>query len=123
MWVVHDLRPTDHARQRQTASDRLRDDHEIRLDVEVLHGEHPPGAPEPGLNLVRHEQDPVPVADSAQALDELRRCGKEAALALLRLEDDRGDVLRGHVRREQALEGGERGRGVGPRYAFGYGAR
>ena len=66
---------------------------EIRLDVEVLHREHPPGAPEPGLHLVRDEDDPVLVADPAQTLDELRRRRQEPALALLRLEHDRGDVI------------------------------
>ena len=44
--------------------------------------------------------------------DERRGRGEEAALALLRLEHDRGDVLRRDVRREHALERRERGRGV-----------
>ncbi len=38
--------------------------------------------------------------------------GQEAALALLRLEHDRRDVIRRHRRHEQALEGTERGGGV-----------
>ena len=87
---------------------------EVRLDAEVLHREHPPGTTEAGLHLVRDQHDPVVVADAPQALDELRWRGQEAALALLRLEDDRGDVLGRDVRREHPLEGGERGRGVRP---------
>ena len=87
---------------------------EVRLDVEVLHREHPTGPPEAGLHLVRDEDDAVLVADPAQALDELGRRRDEAALALLRLEDDRGDVLRRDVGHEQPLERGERRRCVGP---------
>ena len=68
--------------------------------------------PKPGLHLVGDEDDPVLVADRPQALDELRRRREEAALALLRLEDDRRDVVRRDVGREQALERGERRRRV-----------
>ena len=84
------------------------------LDVEVLHREHPPRAAEAGLHLVGDEDDPVLVADSPQTLDELGGRREEAALALLRLEDDRRDVVRRDVRREQPLERGERGLGIGP---------
>ncbi len=92
MRIVHDLGAADDTRQRQPACHRLRNDHEVGLDAEVLHREHSTRAPEPGLHLVRHEQDAVPVADSAQAFHELRGRGQEAALALLRLEHDRRDV-------------------------------
>ena len=68
--VVHDLRPSDHSRERQAARDRLRDEHEVGLDVEVLHREHAGRSPEARLHLVRHEDDAVLVADPAQALDE-----------------------------------------------------
>ena len=114
MRVVHDLGPSDHARERQTAGDRLRDDHEVGLDVEVLHREHPGGPPEARLHLVRNQDDAVLVADPAQPLDELGGRRDEPALPLLRLEHDRGDVLRRHVRDEEPLERGERGSGVGP---------
>ena len=78
----------------QPAGDRLRDDHEIRLDVEVLHGEHAGCPPKARLHLVRDEDDAVVVADPPEALDELGRRGHEPTLALLRLEHDRCDVLR-----------------------------
>ena len=112
MRIVHDLGTADDTRQRQPACHRLRNDHEVGLDAEVLHREHSPSPPEPGLHLVRHEQDAFPVADSAQAFHELRGRGQEAALALLRLEHDRRDVFRRHRRHEQALEGAECGCGV-----------
>ena len=107
--VVHDLCAADHAGQRQATGDRLRDDHQVRLDLEVLHREHATGPPEAGLHLVGDEDDPVLVADSPETLDELCRRRDEPALALLRLEDDRRDVIRRDVGREQALERGERG--------------
>ena len=61
--LVDDGRAADDAGERQTARERLGDDDEVWLDAEVLHREHPPGAAEPGLHLIRHEHDPVPVAD------------------------------------------------------------
>ena len=70
-------------RERQSGGDGLGDDHEIGLDVEVLHREHPPGASEAGLHLVSDEDDPVLVADATEPGDELGGGGNEAALALL----------------------------------------
>ena len=64
---VHDLGGADHARERQPGGDRLRDGHQVGLDAVVLHREHAPGAPEAGLHLVGDEDDPVLVADPAQA--------------------------------------------------------
>ena len=63
-----------------------------------------PGAAEAGLHLVGDEHDPVSVADRAQPFHERARRGDEAALALQRLDHDRGDVLRRDVRLEQPLE-------------------
>ena len=73
--MIHDLCATDHSRERKPAGDGLGDDEEIDLDIEVLHREHPAGATEPGLHLVRHEDDPVLIADSTQTGYELGRCG------------------------------------------------
>ena len=84
--------------ERQAGGDRLGDDDQVRLDGEVLHREHPPRAAEAGLHLVRDQDDPLAVADRAQSFHELRGCGDEAALAELRLEDDRRHLLGGDVR-------------------------
>ena len=87
---------------------------------EVLHREHARRAAEPGLHLVRDEDDAVAVADRAQPCDERRRSGDEASFALLRLEHDRRHVLGGDVRdehRARAVPG--RHRHVTPRYGFG----
>ncbi len=109
--VVHDLRPADHARERQTAGDRLRDDHQVRLDVEVLHREHPrrsgrsPSAPRRPRGRCRacRRSRGGPSTNSARRRD-------EAAFALLGLEDDRGDVIRRDVGHEEPLERRERRR-------------
>ena len=69
--AVHDLGAPDDAREREARGDRLRNRHQVGLDAEVLHREHPPGAPEAGLHLVGDEHDPVPVAELAEALEVL----------------------------------------------------
>ena len=99
--------PSD-AGERQAAGDRLRHGHQVGLDAVVLDREQLAGAAEAGLHLVDDEQDPLAVADRAQPLEELRRRGDEAALALDGLDDDRGDRLGGDLRRERPLERGER---------------
>ena len=113
----------DHAGERKPGGDRLRHDHQVGLDLVVLHREHAARAAEACLHLVRDEHDPLPVADRAQPRDELRRGRHEAALAELRLEDDRGNLGGRHVGREHALDAVERLRAETPRYSFGNGAR
>ena len=90
---VHDLGAAEHARERQAVRDRLRDADQVGLDARVLDREEAAGAAEAGLHLVGDEDDAVAVADLAHACDELGRRDDEAALALHRLEDDRGDGL------------------------------
>ena len=65
MRVIHDRGTPDHSRERKAAGDRLRDRDQVRLDVEVLHREHPCGPPEAGLHLVGDKDDPVLIADPA----------------------------------------------------------
>ena len=69
--AVHDLGAPDDAREREARGDRLRNRDQVGLDAEVLHREHPPGAPEAGLHLVGDEHDPVPVAELAEPLEVL----------------------------------------------------
>jgi hypothetical protein len=66
----------------------------VRGHAEVLDREHLPGAAEPRLDLVDDEQDPVLVAQVAQARHELLRRDVVAALALDGLDEDRRHVLR-----------------------------
>ena len=105
---VHDLRAAEHARERQSAGDRLRNDHEVRLDAVVLDGEHPARAAEARLHLVDDQQDAVLVAEAADARHELGRSNDEAAFALHRLDDDRRHMLGSDLGHECALERCER---------------
>ncbi len=90
---VHDLGPAEHARERQAVGDRLRDADQVGLDAGVLDREELAGAAEAGLHLVGDEDDPVAVAEPANPCEELGRRNVEAALALHRLEHDRGNGL------------------------------
>ena len=99
--------------QRQAAGDRLGDADQIRLDAGLLDREERAGAAEAGLHLVGDEHDAVLVAELAQASQVGRGRGHEPALALDRLDHDRGDRLRSDARRERPAERIERlGRGV-----------
>ena len=113
-----DARPTTPG-EWQAARDRLREHEKVGLDVEVLHGEHPAGSPEPRLHLVGDEDDPVLVADRAQAGDELDGRREKASLALLRLEDDRRDVVGRDMRREHPPQSRERRLAVRPPVSVG----
>ena len=81
------------SRQRQPGRDALGHDQDVRLDVPVLDREHLAGAPEPGLDLVGDEQDPVLAGDLAQARQEPGRRDDVATLAEDGLDDDRGHAL------------------------------
>ena len=59
----------------------------------MLDRPHLAGPPGAGLDLVGDEQDAVLVADPAQALEEAVLGDDVAALALDRLDDDRGDLV------------------------------
>ncbi len=63
-----------------------------------------PGAGKAALDLVGHQHDAVLVADLAQRLQEVGVGAVEAALALHRLDDDRGHPLRFQLGLEQRVE-------------------
>ena len=64
---VHDRGAADDARERKAGGDRLGHRDQVGLDAEVLHGEDAARAAEAGLHLVGDQDDPVLVADRAQA--------------------------------------------------------
>ena len=101
---VHDLRTSQHARERDAGRDRLRDRDQVGLDAEVLDGEGLARTTKARLHLVDHEDDAVLVADPPQALHELAGGNDEAALALDGLDHDRRDVFGRHARLEGVLE-------------------
>ena len=75
--------------EREAAADRLGNRHDVRRDPGALIGEQLAGAPDAGLNLIEHQQQPVLIAQSAQLFQDLRRSDAHPALALDRLDQDR----------------------------------
>ena len=75
--------------------DALGDEQDVGLDAPVLDRPHLPGAAGARLDLVGDEQDAVLGAQLAQALEEAVLGDDVAALALDRLDDDRGDLVAG----------------------------
>ncbi len=71
----------------------------------VLDRPHPAGPAGARLDLVGDEQDPVAIADRAQARQEAVLGHDVAALALDRLDDDRGDLVgRGELVEQDLVE-------------------
>src|SRR5260370_37887133 len=90
---LHDRFPGDDRADRHAAAQALRAEQDVRLDSLVLARPHLPGAPDAALHLVAHEQDPVAVAELAQALQGAGRRGDVAALALDLLDEDSGHAF------------------------------
>ena len=80
----------------------------------MLDREELAGAPEARLDLVDDHNDPVLVAEAADAVEERLRRDDEAALPLDGLDHDRRDGLGGDLRDQRALEGRERLVGARP---------
>ena len=87
------------ARGRKARADRkpsaqaLGQRHDVRRHPGPLVGEQPAGTPHPALHLVQDQQEIVLVAQLAQLLEEARRRGADAALALDRLDQNGGGLL------------------------------
>ena len=94
MPFFHDLGGAHDRTHRQTSRDRLAECHDVRHDAEVLAGEHFAGPPVAGLNLVENQQDPILIAEGAKTQKEVARGDEITALALNRLDENRGDRLR-----------------------------
>ena len=90
--AVGDLRAGDGGAEREAVGDPLGQHHDVRLDAEVLDGEHLAGAAEAGLHLVGDEEDAVAVEDFLDALEVAGRRHQDAALAHHRLGDEGGDI-------------------------------
>jgi hypothetical protein len=117
---VHELGPTRHRGEREPAAERLAPHDEVGLDaVHLIDREHRAGAAHARLHLVVDVDHAVLPADLDQALDEARRGGQEAALALHGLVDDRSHRLGVDLALEQLAHRRQRLRGadaaVGPR--------
>ncbi|MCY1486270.1 hypothetical protein D9M68_199090 [compost metagenome] len=79
--------------EREAAADALGNGHDIRADARPLMGEKLAGAADAGLNLVEDQEQAEFVAEGAQFLHEFLGRGTDAALALDRLDQDRGGLL------------------------------
>jgi hypothetical protein len=84
-----------HGAHRQTAGEWLRERDHVGLDTHLLVGEQRSGASQTALNLVEDERDVACLRHGAQLAQEALVDDANAALALDRLDDQRGDrVLR-----------------------------
>ncbi len=90
--------------QREPRRDPLGHHQDVRHHAGVGYGEQLAGAPEAGLHLVGHEQDPVPGRDLPQSGQERGRRHPVAALAENGLDHERGHPGGHHHLREQLLE-------------------
>ncbi len=91
--VHHVVVRRDRGHGQQAAAERLAHHVDVGHDVLVVARERPPGAGEAGLHLVRHHQHLVAGAQVTHARQEPGRRDQHPALALDRLEQDRGRVL------------------------------
>ena len=81
------------AAEREPAREALAGADHVRHDAVVLARPHLPGASDAALDLVHHEQDPVPVAQLTQFGEPAPRRDDVATLALDRLDEDRRHVV------------------------------
>ena len=79
--------------QRHAAGDALGHGDDVRDDALVVDGEPFPGAAEAGLDLVRDEDDALVLGPGGERRQEALGRDDEAALALDRFDDDRGDLV------------------------------
>ena len=77
---------------REAAAEPLGERHDVRRGTRPFVGEQLAGAADAGLHLVVDEKQAVLVAERAQVAQELRRHQADAALALDRLDHDRGGL-------------------------------
>src|SRR5258707_8342737 len=70
----------------------------------MLEGKKLTGPSEARLDLICNEHDAMPRGDLAQRLEELRRGGQEATVALHRLDYDRSDAFGSDVGREDLVQ-------------------
>ena len=91
--VAHRVGDADAAERDVAAGDALGELHDVRLDAVVLQPEPAAGAAEAGDHFVGDEQHVVARADLADAREVVRGRDDDAAGALDRLGDERGDRI------------------------------
>ena len=83
----------DHRPQRQPAGQALGESDHVGHDARALEGEPATGAPHAGLHLIEDEQGAVMPRHRARRREIAVRGGDDPALALDRLEEDRGRTV------------------------------
>src|SRR6266700_6730017 len=78
---------------RQATAEALGQGDDVRTDPGLLEGEPVAGTADAGLDLVEHEQCAVPFGQFAGRLEVAGRRGHDAALALDRLDEERGGLV------------------------------
>jgi DNA-binding CsgD family transcriptional regulator len=122
---VHDLLTAGDRRERQATGDALRGGDQVGHDTLVVAGEPVARPAEPGLDLIRDQQDPVVGAERRQPRQEPVRRHDEPALTLDRLDDHRGRVGLADLGVDQRLHrvqrvGGARGGAARPAQRVGH---
>ena len=84
----------ERADRHHAAAERFRDGEDVWNDAPMVHRPQLARAAEPGLHLVGDEEHSVPVAHLAQPRPEVVARDDGAGLALDRLHDDGGDLVR-----------------------------
>jgi hypothetical protein len=113
--ALHEGAGRDDAAQRQARGDALGEQQHVRADAVGLGRERAPGAADPALHLVEHQEDAVRIAALAQAGQPGPRRGHVAALAQHRLHHHGAHVGRRRLQGQDQVELGQGGlhRGVG----------
>ena len=101
--IVHLAAGEDRAHRNGAVGQALRGRHDIRPDTEIVRGKGRAKTAEAGDDLVEDQQDAVPVADRAQALEIAFRRDKHAGRASDRLDNAGRDRFCA-VQRDQTLE-------------------
>ncbi len=115
-----DLLGGEHRADREAAAERFGAGQNIRRHAVVHIGEQGAGTPHPALDLIKHQQRLMLIAQRAQPFEEFRRCRRHATFTLNRLNHDRAGMVIHHrfhrmqiVKRHMNDIGGFRTKAVG----------
>src|SRR5205814_10181406 len=91
---IHHRGSCDDGAQGEPDGDPLGQAEDVAGDSPMLGREHLPGPPDPALDLVKDEQDAMLIAELAESRQEVEGRDDITSLALDRLDEDGGQLLR-----------------------------